>query len=215
MIDRDFIGTVLARFEGRSIPRGYVPCRGGTFHGSGDMGEPLGASGVTVATGVDLGQQSEAGLRAMGISAGTLAVLAPYLGLKRADAVAKLRARPLTLSPEQVAEIDGAVHERYIANAAKLFGREAFAAAPREVQAVAVSLHYQFGVPARPLSPALEWAWNAMKAGRYREAAAALREEELWSVPHRSYMNRRRAEAALLREACSRAATAGAGNRAE
>ena len=201
MIDKDYIGRILARFEGRAIPRGYVPCRGGTFYGTGDLGEPLGASGVTVATGVDLGQQSEAGLRAMGISAGTLTALAPYLGLRKAEAVAKLRAVPLTLTPEQVAEIDGAVHERYIENAAKLFGRETFAAAPKEVQAVAVSLHYQFGTPGRPASPALHMAWGAMQSGDYAKAAALLRNAELWSESHRTYMNRRRAEAAILEEA--------------
>ena len=201
MIDRNYIGSVLARFEGKAIPRGYVPCRGGTFYGTGDMGEPLGISGVTVATGVDLGQQTGKGLESMGISAPTVATLAPYLGLRKAEAVAKLRAAPLTLTQEQVGEIDRAVHERYIAQAALLFGRETFAAAPREVQAVAVSLHYQFGTPSRPASPALAKAWESMRAGAYVRAAAYLRDANLWSGPHQAYMNRRRLEAAILEAA--------------
>jgi len=198
MIEKEYIEKVLAHFEGRAIQRGYVPCKGGTFYGSIDCGEPLGASGVTVATGVDLGQQTRRGLLSMGISERTVAALAPYIGLKKTEAVERLRAAPLALTPEQVAEIDNAVHNRYIEEAALLFGPDAFAAAPKEAQAVAVSLHYQFGEPRRPASPALALAWEAMRLGKYVRAAAYLRDANLWSEPHRAYMNRRRQEAAIL-----------------
>jgi len=199
MIDRSYIESVLARFEGRAIARGYIPCQQGTYYGSGpERGTPLGASGVTVATGVDLGQQTLKGLEAMGISVSTLAVLSPYIGLRKLDALKKLQSAPFTLTTEQVEEIDHAVHNRYIDQAATLFGRERFENAPKEVQAVAVSLHYQFGTPRRPDSPALEKAWESMKRGAYQEAAEYLRNPELWSVSHRTYMLRRKAEAAIL-----------------
>ena len=202
MINRKYIESVLARFEGKAIARGYIPCRQGTYYGDGpERGEPLGASGVTVATGVDLGQQTMKGLAAMGISDSTLAVLAPYIGLQKQAALKKLQRDPFILTSEQVEEIDRAVHNRYIDQAASLFGREQFENAPKEVQAVSVSLHYQFGNPRRPESPALQKAWENMRRGAYKEAAECLRNPELWSVPHRAYMQRRRAEAAILNEA--------------
>ncbi|MDR0322330.1 MAG: pesticin C-terminus-like muramidase [Treponema sp.] len=201
MINRNYIESVLARFEGKAIARGYIPCQQGTYYGSGpDRGEPLGASGVTVATGVDLGQQTMTGLESMGISADTLAVLAPYIGLKKQDALKKLQSAPLQLTEAQVEEIDRAVHNRYIDQAAALFGREQFENAPIQVQAVAVSLHYQFGTPRRQDSPALEKAWESMKLGAYQEAADYLRNNELWSKSHQVYSARRRAEAAILSE---------------
>ncbi|MCL2602719.1 MAG: pesticin C-terminus-like muramidase [Treponema sp.] len=203
MIHKDFIEAVLARFEGKAIARGYIPCQKGTYYGTGeDKGEPLGMSGVTVATGVDLGQQTASGLKAMGVSNATLTVLQPYIGLRKLQALARLREAPFTLTSEQVAEIDHAVHNRYINQAAVLFGREAFEAAPKEVQAVAVSLHYQFGTPSRAASPALAKAWEAMQTGDYPKAANCLRNGDLWSEAHRMYMGRRRAEAAILEAVC-------------
>jgi len=202
MINRKYIESVLARFEGKAIAQGYIPCQQGTYYGgdSPDKGTPLGASGVTIATGVDLGQQTMKGLAAMGISASTLSFLAPYIGLQKQDALKKLQSDPFALNAEQVEEIDQAVHNRYIDQAATIFGREQFENAPKEVQAVAVSLHYQFGTPRRPDSPGLANAWANMQQGAYKEAAECLRDPELWSVTHRTYMQRRKAEAAILDE---------------
>jgi hypothetical protein len=202
MINRDYIETVLAKFEGKAIARGYIPCQQGTYYGTGpEKGEPLGASGVTIATGVDLGQQTVPGLRSMGVSEDTLAVLAPYIGLKKQDALKKLQSSPFQLTDAQVEEIDRAVHSSYIKRAAALFGHDLFENAPKEVQAVAVSLHYQFGMPKRQESPALEKAWESMRKEAYEDAAAYLRSVELWSKPHQAYMARRKAEAAILDQA--------------
>jgi len=201
MIDYDFINEVLAKFEGKGYQRGYIPCKGGTYYGGTDLpkGEPLGASGVTIATGVDLGQQTREGLRAMGVSGNTLAILDDYIGLRQKSAAQKLKTSPLTITPEQVKEIDEAVHRAYIADAARKFGQERFEAAPKEVQAVAVSLCYQFGTPARQASPTLGTAWQAMQKGNYLEASAHLTNPTGWSMDHQQYLPRRRQEAALLR----------------
>jgi GH24 family phage-related lysozyme (muramidase) len=201
MIDKDYIETVLARFEGKSVPRGYIPCAKGNYYGTGpEKGDPLGASGVTVATGVDLGQQTLDGLRNMGLGEETLKVLLPYLGFKKSAAVEKLKETGgLTLTAAQVDEIDKAVHARYIAETASLFG-PAFEEAPKQAQAVAVSLHYQFGTPRRAESPSLGLAWEAMKKGNYTQAAQYLKAVQGWSVGHRKYMERRKQEADLLLE---------------
>jgi len=207
MIDFDFINSVLAKFEGKAYTRGYIPCKGGTYYGGAEplKGEPLGASGVTVATGVDLGQQTLEGLKKMGISAATREVLKPYIGVKRAAAVETLKERPLALTGKQVAEIDDAVHKAYIQDTEARFniqlsvaGAKAFADAPREAQAVAVSLCYQFGVPYRDASPNLKAAWDAIRFGNYKAAADYLSFLQGWSADHQQYMARRRQEANLL-----------------
>ncbi|MCL1813405.1 MAG: pesticin C-terminus-like muramidase [Treponema sp.] len=200
MINYSYINTVLAKYEGKGYARGYIPCKGGTYYGGNDpaKGEPFGASGVTIATGVDLGQQTKAGLESMGIAAGTIALLEPYLGLKKWMAVEKLKAVPITITAEQVIEIDDAVHAFYINNTANMFGREKFEAAPKEAQAVAVSLHYQFGSLRRDASPGLGLAWEAMRSGDYKKAAQHLTNPAQWSAEHRQYFWRRKQEAGLL-----------------
>jgi GH24 family phage-related lysozyme (muramidase) len=200
MIDYDFINFILGRFEGKGFTRGYIPCQQGTWFGGSDpsKGAPLGVSGVTIATGVDLGQQSKARLSSMGISATTVSILAPYIGLKQDQAVEKLRETPLTITEAQVREIDEAVSRHYIHDTARMFGQEIFEIAPKEVQAVAASLCYQFGLPRRDASPALNLAWEAMREGKYQEAAAHLSAPVGWSTSHQQFMNRRRQEAELL-----------------
>ncbi|MDR2807764.1 MAG: pesticin C-terminus-like muramidase [Spirochaetaceae bacterium] len=200
MIDYEYVTGILARFEGKAIQRGYIPCQKGTWYPDGqEKGEILGQSGVTIATGVDLGQQTEKGFA--GLSATVLDKLRPYFGLKKQEAKAALIHKPLVLSTEEVKQIDLLIHKRYIDETAAMFGRTIFEAAPKQVQAVAVSLHYQFGTPKRKESPALEKTWEAMRYGLYREAAELLENADLWSQGHRAYFARRRAEAALLKEA--------------
>ncbi|MDR2150552.1 MAG: pesticin C-terminus-like muramidase [Spirochaetaceae bacterium] len=200
MIDYGYITGILAQFEGRAIGRGYIPCRHGTWYPEGaDKGDIRGQSGVTIATGVDLGQQSEKGFAEL--PSALLDKLRPYLGLKRGEAKTALIHRPLELSSEEVKQIDDLIHKRYIDETAVMFGRTIFEGAPKQVQAVAVSLHYQFGTPARKDSPALEKAWEALRYGLYRDAAGYLRNHELWSKSHRAYRSRRDREAALLEDA--------------
>lgn len=189
-INTDYIRGALERFEGKGVAKGYVP--------ADKSGKPLGVSGVTVASGLDLGQQTSAGLRAMGISDKIISRLAPYIGIKGTAAQALLARNPLRLTADEVTAIDTAVHAAYINTAAGLFGRVSFAAAPKEAQAVAVSLHYQFGKPERAASPALANAWNAMRLGEYAKAAKILSDPLGWSQSHQQYMKRRLAEAALL-----------------
>lgn len=191
-IDTAYITHILERFEGRGVTGGYVPARNG---------EPIGASGVTIATGLDLGQQSLDTLQAMGLPTALINRFIPYLGMQRNEAQYILARHPLSITPAEAAIVDAAVHAKYIDETVELFGRDAFAAAPREVQAVAVSLHYQFGTPYRKSSPALGEAWEALRSDEYAGAAAALRDPMGWSRLHRQYASRRAGEAALLEQA--------------
>ena len=190
MIEIGYIRSILERFEGKGIAKGYVPCD--------KEGKPFGASGVTIATGLDLGQQTASSLRAMNLPEAIINRLGLYLGAKKEEALYILARDPLRLTADEVESIDQAVHAAYIASAARLFGEAAFAAAPREAQAVAVSLHYQFGSPVRVASPALQGAWRAMQRGAWRAAAEHLRDPLGWSTSHQQYMRRRAGEAELL-----------------
>jgi hypothetical protein len=202
MIHTDYIISVLARFEGKAVRRGYVPCKGGNYTGAGGFSgkEPLGASGVTVGTGFDLGQQTAAQVQALGLSRPLYKKLLPYTGKKTQSALAALAENPLELTAGETAELDKAVHNRYIGETAALFGRTIFERASPQAQAVAVSLHYQFGTPARAASPNLALAWKSLVTGCYAAAAKFLRDPQGWSESHRLYLSRRRLEASLLDE---------------
>jgi hypothetical protein len=190
MIHTDYIVEILGHFEGKAIPKGYVPCKDGV---------PLGASGVTIGTGFDLGQQSEKDLHNLALPKLLYEKLVPYLGKKKMAALVFLKDHPLELTSEEVKTLDFAVHEKYIMETERLFG-DNIADVPKQVQAVAVSLHYQFGTPRRIASPALELAWESMQRGLYGQAADYLMMPQGWSANHRQYMVRRKQEAALLRE---------------
>lgn len=192
-IEYAFIEEFLGKVEGRGVATGYIP--------RNSRGKILGVSGVTIGTGIDLGQQSAEGLAAMGIAPGIVGLLTPYLGLKGEAAANKLERLPLIVRPDVVAALDRAVRETYTRETAAMFGTENFESAPREVQAVATSLHYQFGKPWRESSPSLGKAWEAMRFGRYAEAAGHLRNTSGWSESHQKYMRRRKVEADLLERA--------------
>ena len=82
-IDNSF----LEKVEGFETS-GYVPQQNG---------EAMGQSGVTIASGLDLGQHDQQGLRKMGLPEGTIAKLTPYLGKKKGEAIELLAQRPLQL----------------------------------------------------------------------------------------------------------------------
>ncbi|WP_241159754.1 pesticin C-terminus-like muramidase [Desulfovibrio sp. ZJ200] len=151
MVHTEFIRRFLARWETRQLVA-YMPCRKRNFTGRekrAECGEPIGASGVTVGTGLDLGQQAEADLRRMGIPA------------------------PLTLTDAQCEAVDAAVHGDYIRRAAALYDRDSaglpFANVPPQAQAVIVSLFYQLGAPS-----GYPKTWKYLCAGDWAQAAREL-----------------------------------------
>lgn len=79
LVDYGFI----ARMEGGSLTKGYVPA------------PKTSNSGVTVATGFDLGARSEPDLRRIAIPAPLIEQLRPYLGKKKQAAVTALQQQPL------------------------------------------------------------------------------------------------------------------------
>ncbi len=187
MIEFDEIRKVLECFEGKGLRKGYVPCKNGV---------PLGVSGVTIGTGVDLGQQSRDALANYGISSALVDKLMPYVGLKKEDAIAALKLQPLVLSEAEVEELDNKVITEYIRAAARAYDvckpARSFNQIPAQAQAVIVSMLYQRG---RGYLKKIQKLWNDLKAGEWDSAA-----DWLVDPAHGDgYHSRRRAEGELLR----------------
>ena len=185
-IQYEYIRKQLEPFEGKGVTQAYVPCRQGVV---------LGVSGVTIGTGVDLGQQTDLGLAKMGVGLIVVLKLMPYLGLKKQQAVAFLKANPLQLSRAEVENLDTAVINHYINNTARQYNQAGPAAPfeniPKQAQAVIVSLFYQKGGP-----KTFPHTWQALLNGNWANAANRLRTPALWT----DYHSRRKAEGGLLLE---------------
>jgi hypothetical protein len=131
-IDWNFIGTL----EGAHILKGYVP----NPHTS--------QSGVTIATGVDLGQMSIAQLNRWALDPALTAKLSPYIGLRQAAAVNFLAANPLTVTDAECTEIDTAARAEFTAQLAAAYNKASavkFDAIPDRAQTVTASVSYQYG----------------------------------------------------------------------
>ena len=200
-----FITEILERFEGAGRRRGYVPLQQGR-KGQEQTARVMGNSGVTIGTGVDLGQHSREALEQMGVPATIIGALVPYLGLQKEAALAKLQTCPLVLAEDAVLALDRAVIGHFITRMEERCNRAVqgfsgkrrpacFADRAKEVQAVLVSLAYHLGFGGFPRTFAL------LVSEAYREAIAELHNSAAWN--HR-YIYRRREEAALLEEACRR-----------
>lgn len=96
-IDFDFVRSL----EGGQLLDGYVP--------------EVGKSGVTIASGFDLGQWAEGDVRVLFKEHPALvAKLMPYMGLKRDVAEVKLAKLPLHLSKEEADLVDKTLHEWFV-----------------------------------------------------------------------------------------------------
>ena len=159
-------------------------------------GEVIGTSGVTVGTGIDLGQQSAARLRQLGISDDIISKVRPYLGVKEGAAVQLVRQQPLNLSRQEVDELNVAFLRADITSILDKVGEERFMQLQPEARTVALSLVRNFGEGALDFTTT-----NLILDGRYGEAAARLENPEQSGFHNRELDARRKREAALLREA--------------
>ena len=171
MADIEYISDFLTRVEGPRQVRGYIPCRvnatgkGKNYIGATDTppsgvqfpvtGSPLlftamGASGVTVATGCDLGQTDIPTLKGYGLDDAVLfEKITPYIGKKKKDALIALFRQALLLTSEEAAAMDHAVHggylARYVRPAYEKDSKVKFDALPKEAQAAIMSICFQKG----------------------------------------------------------------------
>lgn len=147
--------------EGPRVTVGYIPCwiagtghtKSANFKGLSSQNperyEAMGASGVTIATGCDMGQTDIPTLRGYGVSEALISHLSTYIGLKKADAIKMLSHFPLHISAEEAEELDNAIHagylRRYVRPAYDNASPVAFDNLPRQAQAVVFSLCFQLG----------------------------------------------------------------------
>lgn len=159
MIDWGFI----EKLEGTTT-RGYVP--------RDAKGEPLDQSGVTIGGGVDLGQWTVSQLFRRGVPFHVVEQLAPYVGLRRQDAVDKLDARPLVLTNKDAGaltvtiriQIMEAVSSRFDGEARRK-GRLLWEFLPPECQTVVASVSFQYGPALYRATPnfwrqVTDWDWG-------------------------------------------------------
>ncbi len=155
-------------------------------------GKVLGVSGVTIASGVDLGQQSEATLASYGLPEDLTAKLRPYLGLKKEAALAKLGDTPLSLSRQEAELLNDKVKAVYIKQIADRFDRDSkgpkWADIPEEWRTVITSVGFQYGVSFKN-APGF---WKQVTEGRWADAHANL--TDFGDI----YKNRRNKEAKLV-----------------
>jgi len=200
----DYINDFLNRpgVEGPRQLRGYIPARPGNFYGNAnqrpDTYTVIGVSGVTIATGCDLGQTDASTLQAYGVPLAIINQLRPYLGLKSSAAIAKLSALPLTIAPDTAALLDECVHAgyllRYVEPAYNKASAVPFADLPKQAQAVVFSTCYQKGCGGvRRDWPRL---WGYLTTQNWCAASKELR------TGFSQYKLRRKIEGGLLQELC-------------
>ena len=127
-IDWEFIASL----EGKGKTAGYVPDAAGS------------KSGVTIATGFDLGQRNEADLKGLGLSQALITKFKPYLGLKATTAKDFLDKNPLTITDDEAREIDKKVKQRTVPRLKESY-RTAFDDLPSQAQTVIASVSFQYG----------------------------------------------------------------------
>ena len=160
------------------------------------------SDGIYQGVGVDLGQQTLSQLKRWGVSDATLARIQPYIGKKQGEALRALRNAPLTLTPDETAELTAAEHRGYMDDVVvPWWDRRApsrpFASLPWQAQCVLFSLTYQCGTKgAERRGPV---TISAMRRGDWRKASAALRDRNGWKG---EYVGRRYQEGTLLMEVC-------------
>ncbi|NMY38719.1 MULTISPECIES: pesticin C-terminus-like muramidase [unclassified Pseudomonas] len=174
--------SFIARLEGACVTQGYVP---DVIHSR---------SGVTLATGFDLGQRQASDLAALGLSCELQQLLTPYVGVKGAAAVEVLRKQPLQISAVQAQQLDQAFKQPFIATLARDYLAASgvdFTALPGAMQTVIASVAFQYGNLARR-TPHF---WQQVVHGDWPGA---------WATLNRfgdRYPSRRQREAALLKAA--------------
>ncbi len=181
-IDPAFIG----RQEGFRLI-GYVPGLGASM------------SGVTIGTGVDIGQMSVADVQSLDLPSELKQKLLPYAGVKGQNAAYLLGIRPLYLTEIEAHALDRVVTQKIIGGVAARYdiaapGRS-FAELPLEARTVIADVAYQYGPNLDQRVPNF---WNDVTAGRWDSATQKLR------AFGDLYTTRRNAEADLLQLAINR-----------
>jgi hypothetical protein len=195
----DIDWSFISDREGGQMLTGYLPNASGS------------PSGVTIGTGVDLGQRSKSDIDALSIPADLNIKLKPYCGKKTKDATDYLEKNPLTITGLEATLLDKAIKQPLLeqliaaydnavdkANAKDRCGRVHFNDLPQGVQTALASANFQYG-SLRESTPSY---WKQITEQRWNDASANLKNFG------DSYPTRRKLEASLIDKAIAAAGNA-------
>ena len=158
--------TFICAEEGGQQLVGYVPLPDSS------------QSGVTIATGVDIGQRTKAEIEALPISGHLKEKLKPYCEVRRRDAVVALKRTPLAVTVEEANELDGAVQAHAAATLCAVYDNQTaqgcgpFHTLPADAQTVIASVAFHYGTNLHERTPRF---WAAVTAQDWAAAVAELR----------------------------------------
>lgn len=183
----------LQSLEGGQILKAYVPLGAHT------------KSGTTVASGVDIGQMSEAELMVLPISDSLKEKLKPYTGKKSTVASDYLIRHPLVITKDEAEELDKAVFSRAINYVARAYMTSVltqryksipdFLDLPLEVRSVMASVAWHLGANLYKACPRL---WGYLCANDWRNCQRELNNFYGKRGVLPGFINRRKAEAKKL-----------------
>lgn len=154
-IDFDFIGEL----EGGQALQGYVPDAKNS------------KSGVTIATGFDIGQRSVSELRSV-FDCELYSKLCAYSGLVGTKAQLILDKYPLSITRQEADQVDEYSHRQSIANVTKMYNRQSnvsFDELPSVAQTVIASVAFQYGDLSRKCPKFWDVCVNQNWQGAYNE----------------------------------------------
>jgi hypothetical protein len=165
--------SFISQLEGGRRLMGYVPCL--------ESGE----RGVTVATGVDLGDYSPSSIDAMLIPDGLKTKLKPYAGLKGEAAAAALDAQPLGVTSGEAEALDEAVKKPIVQQVIASYDnavqdKEPFKMLPEAARTVIASVALKYGPD---LAARIPCFWERVCAQDWPAAVAEL--ERYGSARHK------------------------------
>jgi len=151
---------------------------GNTTHGvvPNVNGKVIGHSGVTIASGFDLGSHNSNDLKVMGLSSTVMNKLTPYLGQQGSTALNYLNSHPLTITVAEAKEINSAAHSTALAKVAVAYDTAlnqdgAFFKLPSMAQTTIASVSFQYG----DLGKAAPAFWGDVVAKNWTAAVSELR----------------------------------------
>jgi hypothetical protein len=182
--------SALSRFEGGQQLNGYVPQK--------KNGEVLGNSGVTIATGFDIGQMNDNQLAKLGLPQGLTNKLSSYTELTKGDAVDALKDEPLSVTRGEAMKIDFAVKSLHLRSAIQSWNNSdsdvTFTDLTQAQQTVIFSRTFHQGI-GMPNTLEAQNFYSAATQGNWQAAETALRN---YPVSANWYKNRVGLEADLL-----------------
>ncbi|WDJ86715.1 hypothetical protein JH274_12435 [Xanthomonas campestris pv. incanae] len=192
-IDNAFIDSV----EGGQQLTAYVPTKNGVA---------IDRSGVTVATGVDLGSQTVESLTALGVDQALVNTLSPYLHLTGQAAMDAIKNSPLNITETQADVLDNVVRTNILNAVVNNYNNSSdyadFYQLPAGEQTAIASVAYQYGPGLATATPNF---WTQVTTGHWQDAVTNLNDFG------DAYDTRRDKEAALIQQDITNGSVPGGG----